>query len=181
MVVGDSLWLGVWTVLILPGVVPSEWNVRLPGGTIYASTGSAVVIPCSFTYPDSPRYTVLSVMWCLNQGRCITPRYVYHNKGIFPEPAFLGRVRYLGDMKGNCTLSITDLRPSDSGTYVFRFITDDPVEKLPEQAGVALCVSGKTGTTQHVPESRRSVVGLLGISLAVLVALFGTIYCYRKR
>uniref|UniRef100_A0A8C9SD96 Ig-like domain-containing protein n=1 Tax=Scleropages formosus TaxID=113540 RepID=A0A8C9SD96_SCLFO len=165
----------LWTMLILPGVISSNWNVHLPEQSIYTSRGSTVVIPCSFTYPEFSEggltYRVSSVMWCRNQERCITLRYVYHSDGIFPEPAFQGRVEYLGDMKGNCTLKITDLRTSDSGTYVFRFITDHPMEKLPGQSGVILNVS----------DSRISMAAVLVISVSVLAALLGALFWCMKR
>ncbi|XP_064161778.1 B-cell receptor CD22-like isoform X12 [Anguilla rostrata] len=129
-------------VVLLPGVLSDGWTVRLPAGPIIAARGSTVTVPCRYGYPDpGRRRRVLSVMWCRDQARCITPRYVYHSAGILPEPAYLGRAEYLGDTVNDCTLKINGLRASDSGTYVFRFITDHPVENLPDQAGVVLLVS----------------------------------------
>ncbi|KAJ8384484.1 hypothetical protein AAFF_G00205050 [Aldrovandia affinis] len=144
MGVKDALRVLVTTTILalLPGVLSGNWTVQHPAGPICTVRGSTVVIPCHYGYPDpGDRYRVRSVMWCLSQVRCITPRYVYHSEGIFLEPAYLGRVEYLGDRTNNCTLKIADLRVSDSGTYVFRFITDHPVEKLPAQTGVTLAVS----------------------------------------
>ncbi|XP_061119568.1 B-cell receptor CD22-like isoform X2 [Conger conger] len=133
------------TIFLLPGVLSDGWSVQHPAGPIYAVPGSAVIIPCLYGYPDpGQRYRVRSVMWCRNQAYCVTPRYVYHSEGIFPELAYQGRVEYLGDEANNCTLKINDLRVSDSGMYVFRFITDHPVEKLPGQAGVLLLVTDST-------------------------------------
>ncbi|KAJ8332887.1 hypothetical protein SKAU_G00417830 [Synaphobranchus kaupii] len=133
------------TVFLLPGVSLRDWTVRHPAGPIYAAPGSTVIIPCRYGYPDpGRRHRVLSVMWCRSQAHCITPRYVYHSEGIFPEPAYLGRVEYLGDTVNDCTLEIHDVRASDSGTYVFRFITDHPVEKLPGQTGIVLLVSDQS-------------------------------------
>lgn len=123
------------------------------------------------------QYTVLSEMWCLGNGRCITPKYslrakkkknfpsvqqrirkilikrpnlflclsyVFHSAGILPEPSFQGRVDYLGRPgTKNCSLRISDLRESDSGTYVFYLITDHPTEKMPDQSGIQLLVAGR--------------------------------------
>lgn len=131
------------TIVFLPGVVSFRWAVQHPVGPISAVRGSTVIIPCLFLYPNpGQHFRVLSVMWCRNQSHCITPRYIYHSEGIFPEPRFQGRVEYLGDMVNNCTLKINNLVLSDSGTYVFRFITDHPVEKLPGQMGITLHVTG---------------------------------------
>ncbi|XP_035282901.1 B-cell receptor CD22 isoform X3 [Anguilla anguilla] len=136
------------TVVLLPGVLSDGWTVRLPAGPILAARGSTVTVPCRYGYPDpGRRRRVLSVMWCRDQARCITPRYVYHSAGILPEPAYLGRAEYLGDTVNDCTLKINGLRASDSGTYVFRFITDHPVENLPDQAGVVLLVSDAPNNT----------------------------------
>uniref|UniRef100_A0A4W5P6V1 Ig-like domain-containing protein n=1 Tax=Hucho hucho TaxID=62062 RepID=A0A4W5P6V1_9TELE len=122
------------------GVLCSDWAVRVPSAPLCAVAGSSVVLPCSYNYPQP--YRVLSEMWCRDQSRCITPRYVYHSQGIFPEPASQGRVEYLGkEGTRNCSLRISDLRRSDSGTYVFYFITNHPVEKPPAQPGVTLEVA----------------------------------------
>ncbi|KAM9405388.1 limbic system-associated membrane protein-like [Salvelinus alpinus] len=122
------------------GVLCSDWAVRVPSAPLCAVASSSVVLPCSYDYPQP--YRVLSEMWCRDQSRCITPRYVYHSQGIFPEPASQGRVEYLGkEGTRNCSLRISDLRRSDSGTYVFYFITNHPVEKPPGQPGVTLLVA----------------------------------------
>lgn len=112
-------------------------------------------------------------MWCLENSRCITPRYclrrtdkhitpnlstfkqakylnvslclryVFHSAGILLEPAYENRVEYLGQLgTKNCSLRISDVRPSDSGTYVFYLITTHPTQKMPEQSGIQLLVAG---------------------------------------
>uniref|UniRef100_A0A4W4GUQ6 B-cell receptor CD22 n=1 Tax=Electrophorus electricus TaxID=8005 RepID=A0A4W4GUQ6_ELEEL len=126
-----SEWL--WTSLVLSGVLAGDWAVHVPKHPIHASRGSSVTLLCTYDFPEDsvlggPPHKVLSEMWCRNQSFCITPTYIYHSAGIFPEPAYQGRVRYLGTTGSkNCTLQITDLRTTDSGIYVFRFITDHPV------------------------------------------------------
>lgn len=110
-------------------------------------------------------------MWCLGSSRCITPkysfrgktsshfsqewmlikhvnlllprRYVFHSAGILPDPSYQGRVEYFGQPgTNNCSIRISDLRQSDSGTYVFYVITDHPTEKMPDQSGIQLLVAG---------------------------------------
>lgn len=71
-------------------------------------------------------------------------RYVFHSAGILPDPSYQGRVEYLGQLgTKNCSLKISNLRESDSGTYVFYLITDHPTEKMPDQSGIQLLVAGR--------------------------------------
>ncbi|KAH1179955.1 hypothetical protein KIL84_006005 [Mauremys mutica] len=46
---------------------------------------------------------------------------VYHSDEARVHGDFKGRVRYLGDLQHNCSLRVAGLRPSDQGTYRFRF------------------------------------------------------------
>ncbi|XP_028985537.1 sialoadhesin [Betta splendens] len=153
-----SCWL-IFT-LCLNGVLAGDWLIHLPNSPVCAVTGSSVVLSCWYDYPQSSetggegqisvqggggeaqQYDVLSEMWCLEESRCITPRYVFHSDGISPDPSYQNRVQYLG-MPGtkNCSLRITDLKQSDSGTYVFYFITSHPTQKMPQQRGVQLLVA----------------------------------------
>ncbi|XP_041649796.1 sialoadhesin-like [Cheilinus undulatus] len=143
----------IWLLLTvcLRGVLAGDWSVHLPSGPICAVTGSSVVLPCSYDYPQSSSETqlstqtggeVVSEMWCLEDSRCITPRYVFHSDGIFPDPSYQNRVEYLGKPgTKNCSLRISDLRQSDSSTYVFYVITSHPTQKMPEQRGVQVLVA----------------------------------------
>ncbi|KAM6910462.1 sialoadhesin [Xenentodon cancila] len=145
------------------GILAGDWSVQIPSGPVCAVIGSSVVLPCSYDYPQSSNetrgagqlsaqvvgeegqeYKVLSEMWCLEDSRCITQRYVFHSAGIFPDPSYQNRVQYLGQPgHKNCSLKISDLKQSDSGTYVFYLITSHPAEKMPAQRGIQLLVAGE--------------------------------------
>ncbi|XP_078109632.1 cell adhesion molecule CEACAM6 [Sander vitreus] len=154
--VAQSCWLLL--TLSLKGILAGDWSVCLPSSPICAVIGSSVVLPCSYDYPQSSnetkeegrlssqgggqKYKVLSEMWCLEDSRCITPRYVFHSDGVFPDPSYQSRVEYLGQPgTKNCSLRISDLKQSDSGTYVFYLITSHPTQKMPEQSGTQLLVT----------------------------------------
>lgn len=131
---------------LMPGVaLASNWVVNVPVNPIQVPQGSSVLIPCTYDFPDESRsFYVQSEMWCLNQRLCITPTYVYHSANIFPDAAYQGRIQYLGSVGSkNCSLRISNLRMKDSGVYVFRFITNHPVSKLPGQNGITLQVTGQ--------------------------------------
>ncbi|XP_074540047.1 sialic acid-binding Ig-like lectin 13 [Halichoeres trimaculatus] len=137
--------------LCLKGVLAGDWSVTLPAGPVCTVIGSSVALPCSYDYPQSSNETelsakagedILSEMWCREDSRCITKRYVFHSDGIFPDPAYQNRVEYLGGPgTKNCSLRISGLRQSDSGTYVFYAIPSHSTQKMPEQRGVHLLVS----------------------------------------
>ncbi|CAG12872.1 unnamed protein product [Tetraodon nigroviridis] len=162
--------------LCLKCALAADWSVQVPASPVCAVVGSAVVLPCSFDFPQSSdrsgatggppaqddggevrQYNVLAEMWCLGNSRCVTPKYVFHSAGILPHPSYQGRVEYFGQPgTKNCSLKISDVRQSDSGTYVFYLITDHPTEKMPEQSGVQLLVAESSGavTVAAGPSSR---------------------------
>ncbi|XP_035527873.1 protein amalgam-like [Morone saxatilis] len=166
----QSCWLLL--TLSLKGILAGDWSVHLPSSPICAVIGSSVVLPCSYDYPQSPnetreegqlsaqgggqQYKVLSEMWCLEDSRCITQRYVFHSDGIFPDPSYQNRVEYLGQPgTKNCSLRISDVKQSDSGAYVFYLITSHPTQKMPEQRGIQLLVA-EASSAVSVSASRSS-------------------------
>ncbi|XP_076135620.1 myelin-associated glycoprotein [Alosa pseudoharengus] len=167
---------GLLLTLFLSVDLSVSWDVCLPHGPLHATPNSSIVLPCSYDFPERGRYKVTSEMWCLGQSHCITQRYIYHSAGIFLEPAYLGRVEYLGSLgSGNCSLRISALRASDSGVYVFRFITDHPLAKLPGQKGIELEI------TENTQASRGSHVGwILGLLIATTVGAVAVFYCMRR-
>ncbi|KAM8735993.1 cell adhesion molecule CEACAM8 isoform 1-T1 [Acanthopagrus schlegelii] len=163
----QSCWLLL--TLSLKGILAGDWSVHLPSSPICAVIGSTVVLPCSYDYPQSSnetqergrppaqggggeeaqQYRVLSEMWCLEDSRCITPRYVFHSAGVLQDPSYMNRVEYLGQPGSkNCSLRISDVRQSDSGAYVFYLITSHPTEKMPEQIGVQLLVADSSSAVK---------------------------------
>ncbi|XP_060717307.1 CD48 antigen isoform X2 [Tachysurus vachellii] len=115
------LWTSLIVSALMPGVVlAGDWVVHVPVNPILAPQGSSVMLPCTYDFPDESG----------------------SSGSIFPEPAYRGRVKYLGSLGSkNCSLRISNLMMSDSGVYVFRFITNHPVSKLPRQRGVTLQVT----------------------------------------
>ncbi|TDH12143.1 hypothetical protein EPR50_G00068000 [Perca flavescens] len=182
--VAPSCWLLL--TLSLKGIFAGDWSVGLPSSPICAVIGSSVVLPCSYDYPQSSnetkeegrlssqgggeegqKYKVLSEMWCLEDSRCITPRYVFHSDGVFPDPSYQSRVEYLGQPgTKNCSLRISDLKQSDSGTYVFYLITSHPTQKMPEQSGTQLLVTDSSSavTVSASPSSDITVGGALRLA-----------------
>ncbi|XP_024123877.1 uncharacterized protein LOC112143880 [Oryzias melastigma] len=176
-------------VFCVKGILAGDWSIRIPSGPICAVVGSSVVLPCSYDYPQTsketkgglsaqvtgsqqvPDYKVLNEMWCLDESRCITQRYVFHSAGIFPEPSYQNRVEYLGQSgTKNCSLRINDLKQTDTGTYVFYLITNHPTEKMPAQTGVKLLVTAPVSS--HSTQSKALIIGVsVGILLAVLAAV----------
>ncbi|XP_039369218.1 sialoadhesin-like [Mauremys reevesii] len=99
---------------LLSGAYAQDWGVTLAPGPIERWAGSCVTIPCSFTYPAG--WMVRAVSWIRDGDQT-----VYHSDEARVHADFKGRVRYLGDLQHNCSLRVAGLRPSDQGTYRFRF------------------------------------------------------------
>ncbi|KAM9852645.1 neuronal growth regulator 1-like [Aulostomus maculatus] len=162
--------------LSLTGILAGDWSVHLPSGPICAMAGSSVVLPCSYDYPQSSQpsvakekqeYGVVSEMWCVEDSRCLTARYVFHSDGIFPDPSYQGRVQYLREPgKKSCSLRIQDLRVSDSGTYVFYLITNHTTQKMPEQSGIQLLVAGSSGAVPVSASSSGDIIEGAALRLA---------------
>ncbi|XP_034552834.1 B-cell receptor CD22-like isoform X2 [Notolabrus celidotus] len=122
-------------------------------------------------------------MWCREDSRCITPRYVFHSDGIFLDPSYQNRVEYLGRLgTKNCSLRISDLRLSDSGAHVFYVITSHPTQKMPEQRGVQLLVADSYGavSVSASPPSDIKVGGALRLTCCSPAATPQTSFTWYK-
>ncbi|CAL8293802.1 unnamed protein product [Lota lota] len=104
----------------------NDWRVTYTSRNVCALRGSTVNISCSYEYPDNIEQrssTVLKTRWFTKQDR---------NQQIDIRSAtdYKGRAKYsCGDKNctasrcsGECTLTIKDLRQSDSAEYQFRII-----------------------------------------------------------
>ncbi|XP_035770379.1 B-cell receptor CD22-like, partial [Neolamprologus brichardi] len=134
---------GLFLFLLSLPVVQSQndYAVTYTSTQICAVKGSTVVIGCWFNYPS--RVNVLKRVWFTKVNN-------YNPEDLKTDPAYAGRVSYSSHWK-NCTLTIRDLRESDSAVYKFKFETDwEDFIGLP---GVTLTV---TALQVHVDTSSNS-------------------------
>ncbi|XP_042341557.1 sialoadhesin-like [Plectropomus leopardus] len=109
------------------------YEVTYPKQNICAPEGSTVDIHCSYKYPGSHETEAITKFWFIKMEK--------HNPlDLTKDPKYSGRADHSCNNK-KCTLTIRDLRQSDSGKYRFRFITNDD-EKYTGEPGVTLSVTG---------------------------------------
>ncbi|XP_041789298.1 sialoadhesin-like isoform X2 [Chelmon rostratus] len=114
----------------------NDWGVTYTSTEICASKGSTVELPCTYKYPSrqKTRYTtVTNQLW-------FTEFNGYVHVDLRTDPQYSGRVEYSDDKK-DCTLTITDVRESDSAEYKFRFITNHDGGSYTGSPGVTLWVT----------------------------------------
>ncbi|XP_076740708.1 uncharacterized protein LOC101487057 isoform X1 [Maylandia zebra] len=116
----------------------NDYAVTYTSTQICAVKGSTVVIGCSFKHPS--RVIVLKRVW-------FTKGNNYNPEDLKTDPAYAGRVSYSSHWKGY-TLTIRDLRESDSAVYKFRFETNQ--KNFTGLPGVTLTV---TALQVHVDKS----------------------------
>ncbi|XP_062244235.1 B-cell receptor CD22-like isoform X4 [Platichthys flesus] len=122
-------------VTVVQGADP--WGVRCTTTQICAVKGSKVQIRCSYWHPstiDGHDVAVEKTFWFtkVQDGEPVDLR---------SASEYTGRVKYdCGNQA--CTLTITDLRDSDSDLYQFRFTTNQPTGSLTGSTGVSLSVTG---------------------------------------
>uniref|UniRef100_A0A8C7IA86 Ig-like domain-containing protein n=1 Tax=Oncorhynchus kisutch TaxID=8019 RepID=A0A8C7IA86_ONCKI len=128
---GSVLVVFLWSVTVVLG--QDGWSVTYTTQSICTLRGSTVDLFCSYTYPRG--YTVTTTFW-------FTKKYDVENYvSLLDDPDYKGRVTYRSNKKNGHTLKITDLRESDSATYMFRFITDQTRGKYFGSPGVTLSVT----------------------------------------
>ncbi|XP_048864842.1 sialoadhesin-like [Brienomyrus brachyistius] len=154
---GDTLTLWGLAVLILPGVMSRDWNVRYPKKPVCAARGSTVVIPCGYDYQEGNK--VDKFMWCHNQNYCTDAPYVCHSNNMNVSSQYSGRAECLGDKENNCTLRIKNITDADAGVYRFRFITNEERGKWTGQPGVTLKVDGGAPSVDYAERTLCAVRG----------------------
>ncbi|XP_026159990.1 sialoadhesin-like isoform X1 [Mastacembelus armatus] len=126
--------LSGFVVALAVSVVQAQdgWGVTYTATDICAIKGSTVNIRCTYTYPSNVR--VQETFW-FTKGTNTDP------VDLKTQSEYSGRVQYQCEDK-TCTLTIRDLRETDSAQYKFRFITNQPGGDLTGSPGVTLTVTG---------------------------------------
>ncbi|XP_013907043.1 PREDICTED: myelin-associated glycoprotein-like [Thamnophis sirtalis] len=103
-------------LVLFDSPISAAWSSILPN-SIQALKGSCVVIPCSFTVPDSWDSQDISVAWY--QYHFWNYPKIYNSKTLIDVlPAYQGRTEVVGNLqKGNCTLSINPVEMEDAMKY----------------------------------------------------------------
>ncbi|KAK0136325.1 Sialoadhesin [Merluccius polli] len=108
-----------------------DWTVTCTSSNVCSVRGSTVDISCTFKYPEKQHdlsTTVLETLWFTKEDRNQKP------VDLLSDADYTGRVESsCGEIScigsscnRKCTLSIRDLRQSDSAVYNFRFKTNQP-------------------------------------------------------
>eukprot|EP00063_Salmo_salar_P035841 XP_014010676.1 PREDICTED: uncharacterized protein LOC106577265 [Salmo salar] len=128
---GSVLVVCLWSVTVVLG--QNGWSVTYTTQSICTLEGSTVELSCSYTYPSS--YTVTTTFW-------FTKNDAAGPVSLSDDPDYKGRMTYRKDKENGHTLSITDLRESDSATYKFRFTDKTGKLRYTGKPGVTLSVTG---------------------------------------
>ncbi|KAI4886781.1 hypothetical protein NFI96_001480 [Prochilodus magdalenae] len=134
------------------------WSVSYSDRTVCALEGSSVDFPCTYSYPSDQ--TVNKAFWSY-----IRPAEVPTDLSV--DEQFAGRVEFLGDKEGNCTLRMRNLTKSDSGQYQFRFISNK-LQGFSGKPGVILSVTGLQVKASPTTPSEGQRVTLTCISTCTL-------------
>ncbi|KAI4879652.1 hypothetical protein NFI96_026719, partial [Prochilodus magdalenae] len=118
------------------------WGVTYTRDGVCALKGSSVDLSCSYKHPEGLRVT--RSFWFIKG---------LSQKGVEPQDVreggqYRGRVQY-SRTPNPCTMTITDLRETDTQTYRFRFYTDDPGGRYTGEPGVSLTVTDLKITVSH--------------------------------
>ncbi|XP_042171361.1 B-cell receptor CD22 isoform X3 [Oncorhynchus tshawytscha] len=112
-------------LLILPGVLCTDWLVTYQPKEICAVRGSSVVISCTFHYPDkldNKNLTVEKVMWSQGRKQFFDGPFITESNNRTHTGT---KFEYVGNKVHNCSLQIHQVEQRDSGEYAFRFETNN--------------------------------------------------------
>ncbi|XP_064815349.1 B-cell receptor CD22-like isoform X2 [Oncorhynchus masou masou] len=108
---GSVLVVFLWSVAVVLG--QGVWSVTYTKNSICALKGSTVDLSCSYTYPRGHKVTTTT--W-YNWKMGVWYTYDIQDKNEC-------RMEYRGNKENDCTLTITDLKWSDTAAYYFMFST----------------------------------------------------------
>uniref|UniRef100_A0A8C9UNG0 B-cell receptor CD22 n=1 Tax=Spermophilus dauricus TaxID=99837 RepID=A0A8C9UNG0_SPEDA len=135
----------------------NKWIFEHPA-TFYAWEGACVWIPCTYRIPKTDAKVERLVVFHNPEYNETTKRYVgtvlYNNTVNRKSPSQQGRVRFLGDSKSNCTLSMESLYINDSGQLGLRMMTKD--DKWMDHVNLSISKSPFPPRIQIPPELQES-------------------------
>ncbi|XP_045568525.1 sialoadhesin-like [Salmo salar] len=129
--VGSVLVVFLWSVTVVLG--QTGWSVTYTKKSFCTLNGSTVELSCSYTYPSV--HTITTTFW-------FTKNDAAGPVSLSDDPDYKGRVTYRKDKENGHTLTITDLRESDSAEYKFRFKDQTGGWRYTGTPGVSVSVTG---------------------------------------
>ncbi|XP_062378859.1 B-cell receptor CD22-like [Sardina pilchardus] len=119
-----ALCLLISGITITPGVSDKvTWVVTMTHHSICAVTGSSVEMPCSFTHHHNNQLIVNKVYWVINAKQGALP------PDLKTVQEYVGRVQYKTDIAKTCTLTLSDVRLTDTADYYARIETSTTGEQ----------------------------------------------------
>uniref|UniRef100_A0AAQ4Q6Q3 Immunoglobulin domain-containing protein n=1 Tax=Gasterosteus aculeatus aculeatus TaxID=481459 RepID=A0AAQ4Q6Q3_GASAC len=140
---------GLVVFLLSVQVIQSQdgWRVKYLKTDVCAVKGSKVDIICDYTHPPGIDPSDIKDRFWFTKEKDGEP------VDLRTDSEYSGRVTYTCYSNSkSCTLTITDVRESDSAEYKFRFMTNKPGEKYTGSPGVTLSVTG----FQYIKEMQQS-------------------------
>lgn len=131
------------TTVLLPET--KHWSINVPS-LVKGLTGSCVVIPCSFDFPDSKNDLRFTGKWQDNSDHPI-----YHSVESKIMQTYWNRTELLGNLaQKNCSLKIDPLNDSDGGPFHFRVEIDNLDKYSYRHNKVSISMISKSSNTMLI-------------------------------
>ncbi|MFT7800650.1 sialic acid-binding Ig-like lectin 6 [Arapaima gigas] len=140
-----------------------SWTANI-SQSVSALRGTCVVIPCSYTHPDTGPGTIRSRKgyWYTDEKE---PKTVFRTETKDIHPDYRGRTHLLGNISaGNCSLMVDNVRETDSQSMYFRI----HVEGLDNYSYLKHKVSISVQAAPSLEASRNLTEGTVTFSCSVL-------------